>query len=99
MKQALAGLFLILPLAAWGSSDEAWDDFRASVEESCRSLVQTASDATVTVEVNPFGSESYGAALITVGQGGTQERMICIYDKQAATAEVTAPFADAAPVE
>lgn len=31
MKQALAGLFLILPLAAWGSSDEAWDDFRASV--------------------------------------------------------------------
>lgn len=99
MKQALAGLFLILPLAAWGSSDEAWEEFRASVEESCRSLVEAAPDAAVTVEVNSFGSESYGAALISVGEGETQERMICIYDKQAKTAEVTAPFADAAPEE
>ena len=43
--------------------------------------------------MNPFGSESYGAALVTVTlKDSSADRMICVYDKQAKTAELTAPF-------
>lgn len=96
MKQRLAVLLAaVLPLAAWGSTDEAWKAFRAAVEQSCRALVEAPPSAEVTVEVSPFGSESYGAALVTVGR----DRMICVHDKATGKAELTAPFADAAVVE
>lgn len=93
MKQGLAAIGLaVLPVMAWPSSDEAWDAFRTAVAQSCRVLVEAPASASVAVEVNPFGSESYGAALVTAGS----DRMVCIYDKAAGTAELTAPFADAA---
>lgn len=97
MKQGFAAIGLaVLPVMAGASSDEAWDAFRTAVAQSCRALVEAPASATVTVEVNPFGSESYGAALVTVGYEEGQDRMICIYDKASGKAELTAPFADAA---
>ena len=50
--------------------------------------------------MNPFGSESYGAAMIitTLPDGAGADRFVCIYDKQAKTAEITAPFAPPEPV-
>lgn len=95
MKQWLASILVTLPMAAGGSTGKAWDEFRAAVERSCRALIP-ASD-TIVIEVNPFGSESYGAALMTVGGTDGHDRMICIFDKRSGLAEVTAPFADAAP--
>lgn len=96
MKQGLAAILVtVLPAMAWGSSDEAWEEFRAAVEQSCRALIEAPSDAKVAIEVNPFGSESYGAALVTVGYEEGQDRMVCIYDKTAKRAELTAPFTDA----
>ena len=93
MKQGLAAILVAaLPMTAQASSEEAWEAFRSDVDRSCRALVEAPASASVTVEVNPFGSDSYGAALVTVGP----DRMICIYDKAAGTAELTAPFADAA---
>ena len=86
----------ILPATAWASSDDAWEEFRAAVEQSCRVLIEAPSSARVAVEVNPFGSESHGAALVTVAHDQGQDRMICIYDKVAGQAELTAPFLDAA---
>ena len=43
MKQWLA-IFLVaaLPMAAWASTDEAWQAFRATVAQSCRALVTVA---------------------------------------------------------
>lgn len=99
MKQRLIAIALaVLPVMAQASSEDAWDEFRTAVETACRALVD-APEATVSVEVNPFGSESYGAALVTATHAGGTDRVICIFDKQAGTAEITAPFTDAAPAE
>ena len=100
MKQRLAGILMaLLPAAAWGASEEAWEEFRAAVDHSCRALVEAPAQASVAVEVSPFGSESYGAALVTVGYAEGQDRMICIYDKATAKAELAAPFVDAAATQ
>lgn len=75
------------------SSEDAWAEFRASVETECGRLVDAPPDARIEIEVNPFGSARYGAALVTVTlPDGSADRMVCIYEKQAKTAELTAPF-------
>ncbi|MCT4333500.1 hypothetical protein MU516_11560 [Paracoccus sp. YLB-12] len=75
------------------STDEAWEEFRASVEEACSDLVQSSDGALVSLDMAPFGSESYGAALLSIKpSGGEAERVICIYDKKTRTAELTGSF-------
>jgi hypothetical protein len=83
MRFALIAL-LLSATPALSSSDEAWTEFRAQVEAACRALATPDAD----IDVNPFGSESYGVALVTMDQ----DRAVCIYDKVAQTAELTAPF-------
>ena len=80
-----------LALPALASSDEAWTQFRADVEKACTALAPTEGETAI--EINPFGSENYGAALLitTLADGGA-DRYVCIYDKKAGTAELTAPF-------
>jgi len=76
---------------AYASSEEAWEQFRADVEAACTALAPTEGETAI--EVNPFGSESYGAALlITTLPDGGADRYVCIYDKKAGKAELTAPF-------
>ena len=78
---------------ALASSEDAWAAFRADVRTACEALADVPEGATASYAVNPFGSESYGAALVTVTlRDGSADRMVCIYDKQAKTAEMTAPF-------
>ena len=49
--------------------------------------------AEIAIEVNPFGSESYGVALVTVSfPAGGADRMICVMDKKTGAAELSAPF-------
>lgn len=84
------------PAMVHASSDDAWEAFRENVETTCRALVEAPETAQITIEVNPFGSETYGAALVTVDYGDAgQDRQICIFNKQAETAELTAPFTPA----
>ncbi|MCZ0961814.1 hypothetical protein [Paracoccus benzoatiresistens] len=100
MKQQLAAILIsVLPVAAWSSSDEAWEEFRAAVDQSCRALIEAPAGVDIAVAVNPFGSESYGAALVTIGNEDGQDRMICIHDKATGKAELTAPFPDAAAAQ
>jgi len=80
----------ILAGPALASSGDAWDQFRADVGAACLALVQ--GPGTATVEVNPFGSDSYGVALVTLASGAGKDRMICVYDKASKTAELSAPF-------
>ncbi len=80
---------------ALASSEDAWAAFRADVRTACEPLADVPEGATASYAVNPFGSESYGAALVTVTlRDGSADRMVCVYDKQAKTAEMTAPFGE-----
>lgn len=96
-RAVLAGLAALVAGPAAASSEEAWAEFRSDVETSCRALLDTP--GTPSVRVNPFGSDRFGLALITVTlEDGTADLYGCIYDKQAKTAELTAPFpAEPAP--
>jgi hypothetical protein len=89
----LIPVLLLAALPAAADSPDAWEDFRQTVATTCAALVQDP--GTVTVEVNPFGSESYGAAIVTVTAAYGTDRMICIYDKQTGSAELTAAFTPA----
>lgn len=80
---------------ALASSEDAWAALRADVRTACEALADVPEGATASYAVNPFGSESYGAALVTVTlRDGSADRMVCVYDKQAKTAEMTAPFGE-----
>lgn len=92
MRLLIAPLLLLPAASAAASTGAAWDEFRQDVRTACRSLVPEK--AVVTVEVNPYGSEHYGVANVTVDTGSGTDRMICIYDKASHAAELSAPFAE-----
>lgn len=75
--------------AANAATPEAWNEFQAAVAAACLEkadrLFETA-DATV----DPFGSESYGLALIRGKARGADAEVaaICVYDKRTKVAEI-----------
>lgn len=73
---------------ASASSDDAWIAFRAEVLAACTALVEPP--APTAVQVSPFGSESYGGAIVTVIRDGVIERSLCIFDKISRKAELAA---------
>lgn len=94
MMRAAISCAIVLPGIAGASSEDAWAEFRESVEVACRAQIQAPDRAVVEIEVNPFGSERFGAAIIDVFfEGGDAERSLCIYEKRTGLAELTAPFA------
>lgn len=81
-------MLLLFATPVQASSDEGWEAFRVQVRDACLALAEPGSEA----EVNPFGSERYGAAILTTPVAGGRERAVCIVDKQTGAAELTAPF-------
>jgi hypothetical protein len=75
---------------AHASSEDAWSEFRENVRTACLALVRE--QGTVTIEVNPFGTESYGVAIITVKADWGEDRMACVFDKVTGKAELSASF-------
>lgn len=75
--------------AALAASDAAWEEFRTDVTAKCLAAGEGPFDEAV-ADVDPFGSERYGLALLHgKAKGADAEiRVICVYDKQAKTAEV-----------
>jgi hypothetical protein len=90
MRLALCLALIASPTLA--ASPDAWDEFRLMVQTTCAALVQDP--GTVKIDVNPFGSESFGAALVSVTYPQGTDRMICIVDKATGRAELTAPFGE-----
>ncbi|MGQ0564085.1 MAG: hypothetical protein ACT4OK_03310 [Gemmobacter sp.] len=93
MRLLALALAAVVPFAppALASSEDAWAQFRAEVEAACLAILEEPGE--ITVEVNPFGSQSFGAAIVTAtSEGMGTQRMICIYDKATRAAELTAPF-------
>ncbi|MDK1488894.1 hypothetical protein QN219_02315 [Sinorhizobium sp. 7-81] len=74
--------------AAHASSGDAWEEFRADVSAKCIAAAESLED--ISAVVDPFGTESYGLALISgkpkAGDGFVTQ--ICVYDKQTKAVEL-----------
>lgn len=90
----VAGGAFFMIQAANAASDDAWQEFRADVAAKCLEAARGESGLFTDhsyVTVDPFGSESYGLALVEGPARGAEEtaiRSICVYDKQAQTVEL-----------
>ncbi len=74
--------------AVHASSDDAWAEFAAEVETACLA----ATDGVFTepsVVVDPFGSESYGLAIVSgpFPSGGSAS-IVCVFDKATKAVEI-----------
>ena len=75
------------------ASGDAWEEFQQEVEQACRE----ASKGVITpevVQVDPYGSETYGFAVLVgpeVGASGLK-LVACAYDKASQKAEVSSAF-------
>jgi hypothetical protein len=85
---AAASFACLLAGPAFASSGDAWDTFRAEVEQKCLEATSDILTDAVAV-VDPFGSESFGLAIVT-GEAtpGTEVRIICVTDKQTGAVEI-----------
>ncbi len=87
----LALYFAVLASPALADGDASWDAFQAEVAAACLALPDAPQNAAT--EVSPFGSENYGAAVITSISDGKVWQQICIFDKLSRVAELASPFA------
>jgi hypothetical protein len=80
---------VVLVQRARAASDDAWAEFRHDVETKCLEAAQPMFE-TASATVDPFGSESYGLALIEGKAVGADAQIasICVYDKQDMTVEI-----------
>lgn len=79
---------LLGALPASAASDDAWAEFAAKVEESCVTATGGMLENAKAV-VDPFGSESYGLAIVTGTVGRDQTAaIVCVFDKQAETVQI-----------
>lgn len=86
-------LFVGLASVAQASSGDAWQEFREDVRTACLAIAPAADN--LLVEVSPFGSESYGAAIVYQQTEAGMDRYVCIFDKQTQKAEITPAFPSA----
>lgn len=93
----LTSLTLGLPMGAQASSEEAWEQLREDLAESCTELAQAAMpEAKVDLRLNEYGSESYAVALVISTAPQRQELSVCVYDKRSGKAQLTTAFPDVA---
>ena len=84
-------LSLVPAVESYGASPEAWEQFRTDVERACLALAVSLDEPKIFV--NPFGTESYGVAmLIGAEKGGGGETYACVYEKRTKRAELSGPF-------
>ncbi|SFZ83488.1 hypothetical protein SAMN02983003_1675 [Devosia enhydra] len=79
------------PLQA--SSDGAWAEFEQDVQQACLSAA-LGTLAVTSIQVDPYGSESYGFALMVGLEAGTanERQVVCAYDKASQNAEISGLF-------
>jgi hypothetical protein len=75
------------------SSPDAWEEFQKDVKTACLRASVGVMGVT-SIQVDPYGSESYGFAVIFgVETGSSKQRILaCAYDKQSQTAEISSLF-------
>ncbi|WP_438749576.1 hypothetical protein [Pararhizobium sp. O133] len=79
----------LFPTAVLASSDDAWEAMRADVSAKCLEAA-AGSIETPQAVVDPFGSESFGLALVSGKPKGAEGRIsqICVYNKQTKAVEL-----------
>ncbi len=85
---AIAAITLASIGGAVASSDDAWAEFAAEVEQGCLAATEGVFTDPSAV-VDPFGSESYGLAIVsgTFPSGGSAS-IVCVFDKETGAVEV-----------
>lgn len=78
-----------LPSVAAASSDDAWAAMRTDVSAKCLKAAAGSIEKPKAV-VDPFGSESFGLALVSGKPKGAKGKItqICVYNKQTKTVEL-----------
>lgn len=86
LKTLAAALLLAGP--AFGSSEDAWSAFAAEVEDACLAAAGSLLlDASAVVD--PFGSESYGLAIVSGRTVDAQAAsIICVLDKETRAVQI-----------
>ncbi|MFN3634885.1 MAG: hypothetical protein ACK4UW_12000 [Rhizobium rhizophilum] len=86
---ATALALLTLFSSAIASSGDAWDAFAKDVAAKCTVLAEGRIEQPKVV-VDPFGTESYGVAILTGKAVGADAIVssICVYDKKSQAAEI-----------
>lgn len=72
------------------SSADAWEEFQQDVEKACLAAAEGVL-LVGSIQVDPYGSESYGfAAMVGIEPGTPNERLVvCAYDKASQAAEIS----------
>ena len=91
-RRLTATAFVFIPLAssALASSGDAWEEFARDVAAKCTVLAEGRIEQPKVV-VDPFGTESYGVAILTGKAVGADAIVssICVYDKKSQAAEIS----------
>lgn len=85
----IASLTLLAATPAAASSDDAWAAFAKEVSAACGKAASSLIEKPVSI-VDPYGSESYGLALVSGKAKGAKQNVstICVFDKKTKKAEV-----------
>lgn len=86
-------LTLMSAHAVQAASADAWEEFQQEVELACREAAKGVIEVQ-TIQVDPYGSESYGFAVMVGDEVGapTLRLVACAYDKASQLAEVSGTF-------
>jgi len=90
MRVSLLAFILTVPaMPVVASSDDAWEQFRKDVAADCLAAASPIFGM-ASARVDPFGSESFGLALVTGTEKSTGEAIavICVYDKKTKRVEI-----------
>ncbi|KKB77984.1 hypothetical protein VW35_12735 [Devosia soli] len=87
-KLTLLALVFAVATPAFASSDDAWSEFATKVQDAClAATTEILTDARAVVD--PFGSESYGLAVITGKVDATTTKsIVCVFNKQTEAVEI-----------
>ena len=73
--------------AAKASGDEAWVQFEKDVAVKCLKAAG-AGLSKPTIVVDPYGSGSFGLAIVSGNSGKSKVSYMCVYDKKSSATEI-----------
>ena len=85
---SLIGLIVTLPASA--SSDDAWKTMRQKMRSGCLEKANAMSLGKLDVRMDPFGTQSYGTAILIKHGASKQARLayVCVMDKKTGEVEL-----------
>ncbi len=90
IRVAFSFLSISFSAPSFAASDEAWKAFQDEVRNACLEAAGESLDGAKAL-VDPFGSETFGLALVGGKSKWSDDRlgMICVFNKQTKTVELS----------